>query len=147
MKKNYFNHINEDIESNLFDSNIHALKKGEELMPQYHPDNANYKFKFCLSPLDMVYMPTKEEIKEGIILDKKIDISRIYVVNNFEGSKVYFRPYYHAAPIIEKEVDLRLNEKGKPCGSFSDKTANCQGMLIRDYCIPIKTDRRGNMLR
>lgn len=126
---------------------IAALKKGEELMPQYHPDNANYKFKFCLSPLDMVYMPTKEEIKEGIILDKKIDISRIYVVNNFEGSKVYFRPYYHAAPIIEKEVDLRLNEKGEPCGSFSDKTANCQGMLIRDYCIPIKTDRLGNILR
>jgi len=126
---------------------ITALREGKELMPQYHPNNVNYKFKFCLSPLDMVYMPTKEDIENGQIIDKDIDISRIYVVNDFKGGTIYFRPYYYATAIIKNEIDLRLDDKGNTIGSCADKTAICEGMQIRDYCIPIKTDRLGNILR
>lgn len=127
---------------------ITAIKSGQSIMPQYHPDKdkADYVFRFCLSPLDMVYMPTREEIESGHITDNNIDITRIYVVNNFTGSTIYFRPYYFATAIVEKEVDLQLDENGKIKGSFSDKTANCDGMTIRDHCIPIKTDRLGNIL-
>ena len=129
---------------------IAAIKSGQSLMPQYHPDKDKicYVFKFCLSPLDMVYMPTREEIESGYITtDNSIDITRIYVVNNFTGGTIYFRPYYFATAIVEKEVDLRLDENGKPKGSFSDKTASCDGMSIRDHCIPITTDRLGNILK
>lgn len=126
---------------------ITAIKGGKELMPQYHPSNIDYKFKFTLSPLDMVYMPTKEEIENGQIIDKNIEISRIYVVNDFKSGTIYFRPYYYAAAIIKNEIDLRLDDKGKVIGSCPDKTANCEGMLIRDYCVPIKTDRLGNILK
>lgn len=116
-------------------------------MPQYHPDNIEYIFRFCLSPFDMVYMPTKEEIESGHIDYNDIDISRIYVVNNFTNGTIYFRPYYYATAIMDKEADLRLDEKGNLKGSFPDKTANCDGLLIRDYCIPIMTDRLGNILK
>lgn len=125
---------------------VDAIRSGESLMPQYHPQKIDYMLRFCLSPLDMVYMPTKEELESGHINYNCIDITRIYVVNNFTGSTVYFRPYYYAAAIVDKEVDLRLDENGKIKGSFSDKTANCDGMTIRDHCIPIKTDRLGNIL-
>lgn len=126
---------------------VTAIRSGESLMPQYHPQKIDYVFKFCLSPLDMVYMPTKEEIESGHIDNKGIDINRIYVVNNFTKGTIYFRPYYFAAAIVEKEVDLRLDEKGKLKGSFSDKTANCDGLLIRDYCVPVRTDRLGNIIK
>ena len=128
---------------------IAAIRNGDSLMPQYHPDKdkIDYEFRFCLSPLDMVYMPTREEIESGHNNDNSIDITRIYVVNNFTNGTIYFRPYYYAAAIVEKEVDLRLDEKGKLKGSFSDKTANCDGMLIKDYCVPVKTDRLGNIIK
>ena len=126
---------------------IAAIRSGENIMPQYHPDNIDYIFRFCLSPLDMVYMPTKEEIESGHIDYNDIDINRIFVVNNFTNGTIYFRPYYYATAIMDKEVDLRLDEKGNLKGSFPDKTANCDGLLIRDYCIPITTDRLGNILK
>ena len=128
---------------------IAAIRNGDSLMPQYHPDKdkIDYVFRFCLSPLDMVYMPTREEIESGHNNDNSIDITRIYVVNNFTNGTIYFRPYYYAAAIVEKEVDLRLDEKGKLKGSFSDKTANCDGMLIKDYCVPVRTDRLGNIIK
>lgn len=125
---------------------IAAIKSGERLMPLYHPKKIDYVFHFCLAPLDMVYMPNKEEIESGNITKNSIDITRIYVVNNFTGSTVYFRPYYYASAIVEKEIDLRLDEKGKLAGSVPDKTANCDGLLIRDHCIPIKVDRLGNII-
>ncbi len=125
---------------------IATIKLGEAIMPQYHPDKETFGLKFCLSPLDMVYMPTKDEIEKGHI-NNNVDISRIYVVNDFKGNTVYFRPYYYAAAIIKNEIDLRLDEKGNTIGSCPDKTANCEGMSIRDNCVPIKTDRLGNILK
>lgn len=125
---------------------IATIKLDEDLMPHYHPDKDTYELKFCLSPLDMVYMPTKDEIESGHI-NNNVDISRIYVVNDFKGNTMYFRPYYYATAIIKNEVDFRLDEKGKTIGSCSDKTANCEGMSIRDNCVPIKIDRLGNILK
>ena len=68
-------------------------------------------------------------------------------MNDFnDGGVVYFRPHSFANSIIEKEVDLRKDEKGKVIGSFSDKTASFEGKSIRDNCIPIKVDRLGNII-
>lgn len=126
---------------------IEAARSNESLFPDIHPDYVDFKYAFTLSPLDLVYVPTKDEIINNYIGDN-LDFSRIYVVNDFNDAGVmYFRPYCHANAIVDKEVDLRKDKKGNLLGSFSDKTANCQGLSIRDYCIPIKTDRLGNILR
>lgn len=126
---------------------IEATRKNESLFPDIHPDSAEFKFAFTLSPLDLVYVPTQDEI-DNCFLSDYLDLSRIYVVNDFNDAGVmYFRPYSHANAIVDKEVDLRMDRKGNIIGSFSDKTANCQGLSIRDYCIPIKTDRLGNIIQ
>ena len=126
---------------------IEATRNNESLFPDIHPDSADFKFAFTLSPLDLVYVPTQDEIDNSYFSDN-LDLSRIYVVNDFNDAGVmYFRPYSHANAIVDKEVDLRKDKKGNIIGSFSDKTANCQGLSIRDYCIPIKTDRLGNIVK
>ena len=125
---------------------IETIKDGENLFPEIHPDNSDFKYAFTLSPLDLVYIPTEDEIINHYIGDN-IDYSRIYVVNDFNDSgKVYFKPYSHATAITEKEVDMRKDKDGKTIGSYSDKTANYNGQLIRDCCIPLKVDRLGNII-
>ena len=126
---------------------IEATRNNECLFPDIHPKSADFKYAFVLSPLDLVYVPTQDEIENNYISDN-IDYSRIYVVNDFnDQGKIYFRPYSHANAIVDKEVDLRKDENGNIIGSFSDKTTYCQGLSIRDYCIPIKTDRLGNIIQ
>lgn len=126
---------------------IEAIRNNECLFPNIHPDSSDYKYAFTLSPLDLVYIPTQDEIVNNYISDN-IDYSRIYVVNDFnDQGKMYFRPYSHANAIADKEVDIRKDEKGNIIGSFSDKTAYYHGLSIRDYCVPIKTDRLGNIVQ
>ena len=126
---------------------IDSIRSGERLFPDSVIEKEELiELKFVLSPLDLVYMPTEDEMINGYIGDH-IDFNRIFVVNDFnDGGVVYFRPYSFANPIFEKEVDLRFDEKGKIIGSYSDKTASFEGKSIRDNCVPIKVDRLGNII-
>ena len=126
---------------------IDAFRNGDSIFPITHPENTDFKFKFTLSPLDMVYMPTKDELDNDNVSDN-IDISRVYVVNNFtDDQKMYFRPFDVAAEIVENEIDLQKDKKGKIFGSRVLKTANCNNLSIKDNCIPIKVDRLGNIIK
>jgi CRISPR-associated endonuclease Csn1 len=103
-----------------------------------------------LSPNDLVYIPTKQEQENLVLLDfknlSKEQISRIYLVNDFSGSAIYFVPYHVSSAIIPKEIDLNKNEtKGKLTGSFDIKTASFEGVQIKDVCIKLKVDRLGNI--
>ena len=66
-------------------------------------------------------------------------------MNNVEEEHMYFKPCNIAAEIFKTEIDLRKDEKGKIIGSCKGKTANCDGLTIKDYCIPLKVDRLGNI--
>ena len=124
---------------------IGTIRNGGSMFPITHPEDTDFKFKFTLSPLDMVYMPTKEEIDNDNI-GNSIDISRVYVVNDVNDQKMYFRPFNVAAEIVENEIDLQKDKKGKIIGSRVLKTANCDNLSIKDNCIPIKVDRLGNII-
>lgn len=127
---------------------IDAVRNGKEIFPETYPNPKYFDFKlrFTLSPLDMVYMPTKDEIENGHLNDC-IDYSRIYIMNNVEEEHMYFIPCNIAAEIIKTELDLRKDKKGKLIGSCDCKTANCEGLAIKDYCIPLKVDRLGNIIK
>ncbi len=125
---------------------IDSYRNNEDLFPERHPDDMSYYYRFIISPLDLVYMPTEDEL-ESHHFSGALDLSRVFVVNDFnDAGVVYFRPYSFANAITEKEVDCRIDEKGKLIGSFSDKTANFEGRSIRDNCVPIKVDRLGNII-
>lgn len=127
---------------------IDAERTGKELFPESYPNPKYFDFKlrFTLSPLDMVYMPTKDEI-ENAHLNDCIDYSRIYIMNNVEEEHMYFIPCNIAAEIIKNEIDLRKDKNGILIGSCECKTAKCDGLAIKDYCIPLKVDRLGNIIK
>ena len=95
----------------------------------------------------MVYVPSSSEISNKQI-NYPLDKSRIFAVNDFSGNTIYFRPQSHAKALDDKEVDMRYDyNKNKIVGSYSDKTANFDGMQIKEICIPIKVDRLGNIIK
>ena len=121
------------------DNYLKNLKKEDKI-----PNRAI--FLFLLSPNDMVYVPSSSEISNKQI-NHPLDKSRIFVVNDFSGNTIYFRPQSHAKALNDKEVDMRYDyNKNKIVGSYSDKTANFDGMQIKEICIPIRIDRLGNII-
>ena len=100
------------------------------------PEDVNGNLpKFLLSPNDLVYVPTAEEIKIGKLtlpLDKK----RIYKMVSCTGNEGHFVPMYIANPIIQV-IELGSNNKAQRAWS---------GEMIKEVCIPIKVDRLGNIV-
>ena len=95
------------------------------------------KLVALLSPGDLVYVPTVEEIRNGIL---KYNKNQVYKVVSFDTPNCYFVPHYVASSIIDKEEFTRHNKI--PRVIFADN----DDRLIRMYCIPLKVDRLGNML-
>ena len=66
---------------------------------------------FSLSPLDLVYVPNKEEsVSQNIEIDK-IDKNRIYKVVNFSGVTVNFIPYYMANELFDFDKSKKEEKK------------------------------------
>ncbi|MFZ6037459.1 MAG: type II CRISPR RNA-guided endonuclease Cas9 [Bacteroidota bacterium] len=104
---------------------------------------------FYLTPNDLVYVPTEDELING----SKIDLAnftieqkkRLFNVNDFSGT-CYFTPNHLANAIAPKEVDLNFdNKRNKLTGSFDTKTASFDGVQIKDVCIKLKVDRLGHI--
>jgi CRISPR-associated endonuclease Csn1 len=98
----------------------------------------------------LVYVPTSEERKNKDLIDfanlSKEQVNRIWNLNDFSGETIYFTPNRLAKSIIEKEVDLKINQKtGKLQGSFDTKTASIGGMSIKSICWKLKINRLGKI--
>ncbi|APQ17683.1 type II CRISPR RNA-guided endonuclease Cas9 [Maribacter hydrothermalis] len=118
-----------------------AINRSKEVLVDY---------KMTLSPLDLVYIPTEEELNNINSLDfnnlSKSQRKRLYNVNDFSGYTIYFSPNTLAKSICPKEVDMKFDEKKqKPTGSFDSKTASLDGMSIKERCIKLIIDRLGNI--
>ena len=103
-----------------------------------------------LSPLDLIYIPTEEEVDMPHLIDlsklDKYQRERLYNVNDFSGVTAYFSQNSFAKNIYPKEMDLSWNEKKqKLSGSFDAKTASFNKKSIKDICIKLKVDRLGNI--
>ena len=90
---------------------------------------------FVLSPNDLVYLPTKEDIERGMI-NMPLDKSRIYKMVSCTGKRLYGIPYSVASSIIDKFEFTQLNKL-----EFTDNKE-----LIKETCVPIKVDRIGNII-
>lgn len=91
------------------------------------------KLLFILSPNDLVYLPTAEEISNGI---SKIDNSRIYRMVSGSGTQCFFVLEIVAKSIVDKTEFSSLNKMERAL----------TGEMIKEICIPIKVDRLGNIL-
>jgi CRISPR-associated endonuclease Csn1 len=86
-----------------------------------------------LSPGDLVYVPTKEEIATQNYSYAK---DRIYKMVSSSGNQVFFILNVVASPILNKEEYSALNKMERAI----------TGEMIKEICVPIKVDRLGNIL-
>lgn len=107
-------------------TNIESYLKEKELVA---PDA---KLLFILSPNDLVYLPTTEELQNGI---KLIDKKQIYKFVSCTGNRMYSIHYSVAKCIVDKLEYSSLNKI-----EFTDNKQS-----IKETCIPLKVDRLGNI--
>lgn len=137
-------------ESIRLDIVIERMKQGLQAVPEINQNGISlYQ---SLSPLDLVYIPTEDEIESPHLIDfsilDKIKLERIYNVNDFSGYTIYFSQNSFAKNIYPKEMDMTWNEKKqKPSGSFDSKTASYNKKSIKDIFVKIHVDRLGNITK
>ncbi|STD13021.1 type II CRISPR RNA-guided endonuclease Cas9 [Elizabethkingia anophelis] len=135
-------------ESIRLDIVIERMKQMLNPVPDLN-SNGEELFK-VLSPLDLVYIPTEEELHNIETLDfnkiDKIKLERLYNVNDFSGVTIYFSQNSFAKNIYPKEMDMSWNEKRqKTSGSFDSKTASFNKKSIKEFFVKLKIDRLGNI--
>ena len=111
---------------------IERRKQGLQSIPEKNKDND--ELLFGLSPNDLVYVPTKEEIENKRI--EKIDKSRIYKMVSSNKKQCFFIPQTSATTIVNKVEYLATNKMEK---TICDE-------MIKEICIPIRIDRLGNVI-
>lgn len=96
---------------------------------------------FCLSPGDLVYVPTAEELESGII-DVEINPDNVYSAKSFDKGNAYFVKANIANQIInQKDIkELKIQDPYV----FSDN--NDANIFVRTICVPVKVDRLGKII-
>jgi CRISPR-associated endonuclease Csn1 len=91
------------------------------------------KLLFILSPNDLVYLPTKEELKNGV---GEVDKKRIYKMVSSSGNQCFFVSERVSSPIVNKVEYSALNKMER---AITDE-------MIKETCLPLKVDRLGNII-
>lgn len=106
---------------------IDSLLKEKEMVAN------DARLLFMLSPNDLVYLPTEDQIKNGI---DAIDRTRIYKFVSGSGPQAFFIHYCVANTIVNKVEYSPLNKMERAI----------TGEMIKETCIPLKVDRLGNIV-
>ncbi|MDR2085490.1 MAG: type II CRISPR RNA-guided endonuclease Cas9 [Bacteroidales bacterium] len=91
---------------------------------------------FSLSPNDLVYVPTEEELESGVD-NVNIRSERIYKMVSSSGNQCFFMPNYISAPIVQTR-ELGANNKSE---------RSWDGLMIKQHCIKLKIDRLGSIIK
>ena len=131
---------------------IDRQKRGLPSAPE--DENGNLP-KYVLSPNDLVYVPTKEEIANGK-LSSFLNPIRIYKLVDVSDSTANFVPQSSANILfsLPKEIaksfcqggNLIQNEYGLGSPQAKNQRA-ITGEMIKEICIPIQVDRLGNIIQ
>lgn len=124
-----------------------------KLHPVNDTDEEGNKLLFCISPNDMVYLPTPDELSNGHINQDNIDANRVYRFVDSSGTIANFVPSKIANVIyhLKKEQaeqfcmdDTIQDELGK--GSPQSKNQKAiTGEMVKDLCVPLIVNRIGEI--
>ena len=112
---------------------IDRQKQGLSSAPE--DENGNLP-KFVLSPNDLVYVPTKEEIANGN-MTYPLEKTRVYKMVSCTGNQCFFIQSYASNVIIDKYEYSALNKMERAI----------TGEMIKEICNPIQVDRLGNIIK
>ncbi len=121
------------------------LPKSERFPIQ--PNSKKGKFLFTLSPNDLVYVPTEEEIENPSLVDfKKLtnkQILQIYKMVSCTGSKCHFISQKIASLIKNYDSKSKKGELGSL--NKQETTMDSNATRIKERCIKLSIDRLGNI--
>ena len=113
---------------------IERVKQGLSVAPEV--DQNGNQILFTLSPNDLVYVPSPEEME--VPLDySKLNRERIYKMVSSSGNQCFFIPEITSSPIIQT----------KELGSNNKAEKSWYGEMIKEVCIPLKVDKLGNIIK
>lgn len=121
---------------------IERLKQGLTAVPEKNEKGHN--LLFSLSPNDLVYVPTEEEIAGEMELNKSdIKQERIYKMVSCTGSKCHFVRNDIASLIKQYDDKTKYGELGS-----ENKMENAiTGEQIKKVCLKLQIDRLGNIIK
>lgn len=109
------------------------------------------RFLFCLSPGDLVYVPTEEETENSLKMNfnafSKKQINRVYKMVSTTKKECHFVPAYNSKEI--KKNENGTNSKNERIQNYFDD--NCpfdslgKPIMIKNTCWKLKIDRIGNI--
>ena len=108
------------------------LKQGISPVPE--KNEKEVPLKFYLSPNDLVYVPTEDEM---LMKECKLDKNRIYKMVSSTGNRCFFIPFRVAVSIVNKMEYSPLNKMEKAVS----------GEMIKAVCWKLEVDRLGNIIR
>ena len=114
---------------------IEAINREKAGLGPVPERNGDSELMFYLSPNDLVYVPTEDEIERGYV-DEKIHKSRIYKMVSANKGQCFF---------IEATVSASIVDKVEYSSSNKMERA-ITGEMIKSVCIPIKVDRLGRIV-
>ncbi len=129
---------------NQWKNNIESYLKENKLTEN------DVKLLFILSPNDLVYLPTAEELKEKV---KSVNKDRIYKFIDPNSDKGNFVPYSSANVIFsinfsdqkKRGVSYPIQDEFGVGSQGSKNSRAITGEMIKETCVPIKVDRLGNI--
>ena len=106
----------------------------QELPPVPEKNEEGVPLKFYISPNDLVYVPSEDEM---ITKECRLNKERIYKMVSCTGNQCFFVPFRVATSIVNKMEYSPLNKMEK--STF--------GEMIKTVCWKLEVDRLGNILR
>jgi len=101
------------------------------------PDKENHRLLFWLSPNDLVYLPTMEEMENPTIFNprsiNKDHLGRIYKMVSSSGIQCFFLKAEVATSIYNKFEYSALNKMER----------SIDGLMIKEHCWKLKVSRLG----
>jgi CRISPR-associated endonuclease Csn1 len=122
------------------------LPRDEQKITPFIPVNHEKgKFLFSLSPNDLVYVPTAEEIENPSSINfaelSGEKVSRIYKMVSSTGSECHF--IQNQVATLIKSYDPK--SKSGEFGSLNKMETSFEGVRIKELCWKLKVDRLGNI--
>ncbi|OYQ38414.1 type II CRISPR RNA-guided endonuclease Cas9 [Flavobacterium cyanobacteriorum] len=117
---------------------IERQKQGLNSVPETNEKGES--LLYCLSPNDLVYVPTEEERDNINAVDfnslSTSQVKRIYKMVSTTQDKLECVPVHYASPILVNEM-----------GSNNKSQNSTDGTQIKQVCVKLNIDRLGNVTR
>ncbi|MDR0865126.1 MAG: type II CRISPR RNA-guided endonuclease Cas9 [Candidatus Symbiothrix sp.] len=113
---------------------VERLKQGLNAVPEKNEKGHNLLFH--LSPNDLVYVPTEDEIVEENININNVKKERIYKMVSSSGNQCFFVQSNVAISIVNKVEFSALNKMERAI----------TGEMIKEICVKMGLDRLGNII-